>query len=344
MHHFETGPGNLARGSRQLVSLLLVAFLVGQASAQEGRRHLLLAIVSADGLLVPFAIHDGVEWWNTWPFSASGIVSLLPLPKSTTEPPKDWLPPGVSLPTTWTLWQLTGAPRRVIRVRRFASAESGIMEMIGLQTDFISKRSEVSKRADGGDEAGIAVVGAGQIGRFVTLDERSSDWRVLSTKLQAQLETSENKALASWVIEGGSSFEARQAQVPSVAQRRASRVHVRLARTFRSDAEGTWYGLAASKQYSRRTSLVCPPTTEFQAIVLREPSGHLLVKSLSAFVTCEAHVPLDLLGVLYWSGPPLWIVRAHAEEGFDYGLLNPNVADPGLLLMKGLWDQRHGAS
>jgi hypothetical protein len=53
---------------------------------------------------VPIAVYDGSEWWNRWPWAAEGDeVRALPVPATLARIPPEWLPPGLSLPATWTL-------------------------------------------------------------------------------------------------------------------------------------------------------------------------------------------------------------------------------------------------
>src|SRR5262245_9875159 len=69
-----------------------------------------VGVLRADGLLVPIAIHDGMDWWNRWPFSPASDESIerLVLPSSIGRIPADWLPLGVHLPDEWRVQLDTG--------------------------------------------------------------------------------------------------------------------------------------------------------------------------------------------------------------------------------------------
>lgn len=339
---WSAGRRGALRGSAIVVGLVVTAGFLSVVSARVARPPLLVAIVRMDGLLVPIAVHDGTEWWNAWPFASNDKVSAILLPGSVSDMPKDWLPPSVSLPRGWTMWPLDRTGRREIRIRGFARPDQSIMEMIGLRTDLSMRRSEYAKWANGDGDAGIAVAGDGKIGRFVTPSTGGAEWRAILRSLGTRLDDAETEALPDRVRQLNERGRHPALQLPSAAQRRATPINGELRKALHTDADGTWYYFNASREYARRTTADCTPVTEFKGIFRREISGNLVVKSFSAFATdsCSCSESLQPLATLQWSGPTLWIVRVNVEDGFDYGLLDPNAADPYFLPMKGLWDLR----
>src|SRR4029078_10524782 len=114
-----------------IVVLLVASGLV--VAAQPGPAPTFLAVVRADGLVVPIAIYDGRTWWNRWPTGADDPdIQVLAVPPTLREVPASWLAPGQWLPVSW---RYLGLPRgsgafRLIRPAR--PAHSDLMDTIAL--------------------------------------------------------------------------------------------------------------------------------------------------------------------------------------------------------------------
>jgi hypothetical protein len=312
---------------------------IGQPSA------LFLAIAWKDGLLLPFAIHDGAAWWNPWPVGPYGSLADVPLPASIEETPTNWLPPRTVLRRRWVLWSLDAGTQRALQVTGFERSNS-VMDFIGLRSDMAVRSTGSRARHEWAGETGVAVAGSATIGRFVKLDEASEDWQTLAPHMKSRLEAAETAAIADWIEDRAASpdAEVRTATHPITAAERASTpLHVDLFRAVMKEAGRTFYYFSASKRYEGTVGRRCSPVTEFDGIVTLQDTRLDAIKSLSAFATdtCAVGTSLTPLATLHWHGPSLWIVRGDAEDGFEYGLLDPNAADPHLLFMKGPW-QSHG--
>src|SRR5262245_53848934 len=162
-------------------------------SAQRFGDPLFLAVVRLDGILVPLAIHNGAEWWGGWPVWPVGLKDdQVRVPTSVSAVPRNWMPPGLTVPPRWTLWPNAGAVRS-IQVRNVTLGGS-VMSMVGLRTDFSMDRSVAADD----DEAGIAVVGRADIGRVMKLDATSADWQSLWREIRADFDVAETEAIARW--------------------------------------------------------------------------------------------------------------------------------------------------
>jgi hypothetical protein len=129
-------------------AVALLAVVSISAMPQTPARQTFLAIVRADGGLVPIAIHDGREWWNRWPWAIEGDpeVTALPVPARLDAIPPEWLPPGVRLPATWR-WQPKDRPARAIRVLHpFRTTASDLMSTILLRTDLPGPSADREER------------------------------------------------------------------------------------------------------------------------------------------------------------------------------------------------------
>jgi len=224
---------------RHVRAAVVLCGILVMGAGLAAQQSVFLGVVREDGLMIPIAIHDGREWWNAWPFSheSDQTVVTLPVPASLAQVPTPWLPPGVRLPTAWTMYPRRGRPRP-LRLGSLARPEGfSLMAFIGIRTSL--PRAEV---ADSAYEVGVAISGPGTLTSVDSLDTASAEYRRLMTA----------------VLRGNA---------------------------------------------------------------LREPD-------------------FEVLAVLKWRGPSLWVVRFRAEDGFSYGLLEPSAADLIELPMKGLWELR----
>ena len=335
-------------------SCLVVAFVTAAlavinitAGSQE-RERTFLGVMRQDGLLIPIAIYDGQEWWNRWPWAAeSDEIKALPIPASLEDIPQDWLPPGgrPRLPIEWILLGTSGALTRVQVGRPVRPSTWQLMDTIGLQTNY-RVRPDKTRGLYDYDEIGVAIAGAGELGRFQKAT-RGESQRII-TRLMKRLLNIENEGIARWLQE--------RREMPD-----AARDPVTLTRTFRGDESGsiptftltkavrpingrTYYYLDGEKLYlmGLKRHPDCKMNLSFEGVVIANRDGEIFSETVHAAAWAEYCGDraswMDPLATLHLKDRVIWIVKYSVEDGYDYGLFDPDAnrsVEP-----KGSWELR----
>jgi hypothetical protein len=307
-----------------------------------------VGILRSDALFLPIAVNDGRNWWNAWPFSYEGDESVqqLRLPDSLESVPENWLQPGSRLPRVWRVQMVRGG-ERVIRLGRPARPPGFSMAaMIALETDYATRRNPDNQ--DNDSEEGVAVAGRATLGRFAQAPATTA--RAIVAAMSTDLLAAESREIAFRINERQSAPDWDRKPVVFPANERERRAmplsSYSLTRAVHTEPAGTFYLFQGQKDYGRRPWPDCDATVDFSGIVVQDSTGRVSVRSLGAYTTLECSrdnaivVGFEPLASLHWKGPTLWIVRLGAEDGFEYGLLNPADADPFAMQMKGAWQLR----
>jgi hypothetical protein len=326
-------------------AVALLAVVSISAMPQTPARQTFLAIVRADGGLVPIAIHDGREWWNRWPWAIEGDpeVTALPVPARLDAIPPEWLPPGVRLPATWR-WQPKDRPARAIRVLHpFRTTASDLMSTILLRTDLPGPSADREER-NAFEPLGVAIAGRGELGRLVQTPASMSS-RILRS-LGARLETLERDALATWRKE-------RRQNAPNeeVSPTRTFRhpdeerqSPFRLTTTERPVNGRHHHYLDGTKLYKLglERDPECKVNVAFEGVVVTRPDGRVISETVSVSpyegYCGDAASWLEPLASLRFGTRLLWICRYGVEDGYDYLLFDP-VANEAVDA-KGQWGMR----
>jgi hypothetical protein len=326
-----------------LVVLTVACGSAGQSS-RESTETLYLGIVHRDGLLIPSAVHVGREWWNPWPFSHESDESIrtLVVPASLASIPAEWLPPGVQLPTDWSL-QLSDGTLRPVRLLRPERPERQFLAaFVGIRTD--QKPLEGDAYFGGEPELGVAIAGPGQLGRLVPVESKDHD-RLLTGILPA-LNKAETRAIQERL---DLDWKGRQYTFPAGPETRARHpfVYTSLLRDDKVVGGRSLYYFTGRRDYGDRPYPDCSATVDFHAVVA-ERDGRIETPMVAAYTTFECsrdndiNVGFEPLASLHWAGPVLWVIKTRAEDGYDYSLINPapstgHSPDPG---PKCLWAYR----
>lgn len=328
---------------------LLFALVAGVVTAQNADPSaLFIGVLRADGLLLPVATFSQGEWWNRWPFSPAAsnneLKDVRP-PASLDAMPRDWLPPGLTLPRRWRVGPAGGAPRDTAVTGLVKGDRSDLVELIGLRTDYPLARGGQVDASDHDNEIAIAVSGRAVTGKFVLVT--GAEKTALVPAFTSALEKVEGVAIDDEVrnVVAAAPGPRRAIAVPTRAERQAAILNLTAVRSERQDEGRTLYYLVASKEYHRAGK--CELSMDVAAVATRDQNG-LRIAPLDPVVSVDcAHddaitarfVPL---ATIQWSGPVLWLVKNESEDGFDYGLFDPVKNEQ--LLLKDRWENRGGRS
>jgi hypothetical protein len=316
---------------------ILAAIYVANGLAQQPlSQATFIAVLRPDTLLVPIAIHDGEAWWNPWPISHEGDVTVrsLPVPPSLAEIPAEWLPPGTRFPQEWRLQVDSGGPISLRAVAPGRPTAFDIQELIGVRTDYPVRQDL------GGEEIGIAIAGPGELGRFGSPSADES--RTLSEQLRGRLRTLEADAIARWVT-------AREPSDPPIRQPLVARsdperlVSVGFLKALTPFRGRTYYRVEGSTEYPIVSAdpVTCALNVEFSGTIAVE-SGRIVSDVLSAGESTQctggSREWTEVLATVVVRDRFLWVIKIQVEDGRDYALVDPETNM--LIPVRGSWPSR----
>jgi hypothetical protein len=305
----------------------IAALLTAAAGTGQQPTSIFLAAVRQDASLIPIAIYDGREWWNRWPWDSEGNrTAPLPIPPDVTSIPVGWLPPGIRLPDQWLLYRRSGAPVRLRTDRPVKPSAYDLMDTVGLHTNYRVRGEDKEGLLDS-DEVGVAISGPATGARF-TRPPNAESVRVLSA-LSTRLTTLEKDALDRWVtrVREAEPAAGTPTLTPAGSADGSTRTPpfslMKASRTFRGQS---YYFLTGEKLFTIGTAN-CRLNLAFEGVVVHERNGRARSESIVATATAQfcgdkTEWMTPLLAV-EWGNQLVWLVRRGVEDGYDYGLFDP---------------------
>jgi hypothetical protein len=328
----------------RLALFVLTCLLLGSSLVGQQGPHTFISVLRADGALVPFAIFDGREWWNRWPWATeSDEIRSIEVPATLADVPSDWLPPNVRLPVAWSVLQQDGRRMtvQISRPVRPAGESIELMDTIGLASNHPASRLVRTTMAM--EEIGFAIAGSGELGRFVRPGPDESR-RVLK-QVANRLDQIERTALAEW-------YRERKENDPAGEQ-------VTLTRTYRGTFRGPdfdvirpersmngrfHYFLSGEKLFllGLKSEPDCKLNVSFSGVIVGTVDGKVMSSQLHAdpydgFCGDWGEL-VTPLAVLRLRSRETWILKVSAEDGYDYVLLDPVTSNP--IILKEPWGLR----
>ena len=93
----------------------------------------IVGVLRRDGVIIPFAAHDGKRWSNAWP----GPRLDLQVPITLAAVPKAWWGPAAPAPV-WHLWLANSTAAHSARVTQLNWVDAHCLRQIGLKSDYLS--------------------------------------------------------------------------------------------------------------------------------------------------------------------------------------------------------------
>ena len=326
-----------------LVAVAVACCTPAQRPDRQPNEALYLGVVHQDGLLIPSAIYDGHEWWNRWPFAheSDESISALTIPDSLSSIPAAWLPPGIRMPVSWRVQLADGTVRQIRLVRPERPDRPFLAAFVGICTDQQPIDGETS--FGGEPERGVAISGPGRLGRFATA--ATMDANRMFTAVLPALNDAETLAIQERL---DLDWKDREYTFPARPDERADRpfVYTSWLRDEGSRDGRSFYYFTGQREYGDRPFPDCAVTVDFHAVVV-ERDGRIDAPMVGAYTTFECtrdnaiRIVHEPLASLHWAGPVLWLVKLRAEDGYEYGLINPAPSgDIGSPEPKCLWVYR----
>ena len=122
-------------------------------AGQQRESRINLAVLRADGILLPFASFDGDDWRASWPSDLSGQD----LPVNLASVPRSWW--GGTEPGPWRLFTPDGGAPQQVTPGAPAMIRVGAAVRLGLRTDYAAAKMNVPPFAVAYPKTGLAVAG-----------------------------------------------------------------------------------------------------------------------------------------------------------------------------------------
>jgi hypothetical protein len=168
------------------LSFALTILLAALADAQDEK--FAIAIVRANGGLIPFASYAGGQWTKAWP---EADEALEPTP-NIENVPSVWLKRGERVPNRWWLWPITGDKPIQTKIKGVEVTDAHCQGQVALTTTLPTK--------EGYDhlKLGVAVDSDRALGRIEEVNRADADWKAAQKVITASFSRLEaTKAAAS---------------------------------------------------------------------------------------------------------------------------------------------------
>jgi len=306
------------------VAAALLAALVAAPSSRS--TPFSLAVVRADGVLLPFAHFDG-KWKDEWPPSSRKIE----VPITLDAVPDDWWPDDTP-ELGWNLWAFDGDARRIEVTEPFLTPLY-CGAVIGLRTTYAPAAPPPALSEQPYPKIGLATTGDVVVEPITIVDEGSDDWRRIEARLAGTFDRAESQAIGrEWAFGWG--FPVRS------EDRVGSPVTLEAVYRAPHDTPGSVaYFIEASRRYEVRREVTgdteCDLVTFAWGWAIAEPGGGLTLR-LDAYITdCRrggASVMFPL-GQLRIDGRVLWVAQWSGWEEETYAVVEiPRDLDTRVLI------------
>jgi hypothetical protein len=286
------------RRRRWLLLATVTLATAAVAIAQSAR--LTIAIVRADGYLVPFAAYDRGRWERAWPAADDGNLDD-PTFENT---PSVWKRRGQPVPKTWQVWPTSATAPVQARVTGIEAVEAHCQAQVALKTDLQPIKVEHPRKL------GVAVDSSLPLTAIEVVRESDVVWKTTERAVAPRL----------------SELEARRAQadrlqLPSETPRPTVRITA-LYRESNSDRSPLYF--EAQKPYRTARSPhdpQCKAVTIMTGWLTRTDDDRLIVRAPRVFITdCDAKEArtAEPLAAIHLSDQLFWILQEHGYEDESY--------------------------
>jgi len=274
-----------------------------------------IAVVRADGILIPFTHFDGRRWRNDWP-----LPEVSPkVPLGLHDVPSKWWPndqPELS----WTLWTDDGEGH-TLTVRAPAWTRAQCQARVGLRTDLQMAGPLPPPDTQPYPKAGAATTAGVRLEPIAVLDDTTKEWRALAEELRAPFTRAEARALSD-------GWRLRSEHPVRAEERREWPIKIEaLYRAPHTRPGSQLYYFEAMRSYpwkTDETGFACDLVTFAWGWLLETDEGGRDLQVFARIADCNRWGISFMmpLGVLRADGRPLWVVQYSGWEAEDYGIID----------------------
>jgi len=304
---------NCARGVALALAVTAAAG-AARATLTAGQPPFAVAMLRRDGVLVPFAVHDGRKWSSSWPtpgFRLEAPITLASIP------PRWWGP--VAPTTTWIAWPTGGQPRAV-HVTGPVVFSAHCLSNVGLKTDYVASEPIPPPGQHHHPKDGLATTGDLAVEPIEVLDEGAPEWDKTLDIIGTAIEKAESKAATADRWEQVYGWRGKRAKTPlklevlcrsrSAGQSTAV-YYLEAVREF-EPPRGFWFGASLPEGFAVRKG--CGLNIFSQGFFIVDGKELVFQNVVSTFTDCDRGsvdyaLPLGTLRVndkvhwiMHWSG------------------------------------------
>jgi hypothetical protein len=169
------------------------------ADAASSPPRVMLAVLRADGIMLPFAAYNGRTWLTPWQGRIDRGVSP-ELPANLDAIPRGWW--GGETPVSWKVWPLAAGTPQPLKLLTPAMVGVGITRQLGIRTDQPAAAS-VPPFELPYPKAGLAVSGDVEVKKAAIVSSMSPAFREFSASLRSEFVAAEERALRSLRSQAG---------------------------------------------------------------------------------------------------------------------------------------------
>ncbi|HEY3380326.1 MAG TPA: hypothetical protein VGK32_01080 [Vicinamibacterales bacterium] len=179
-----------------VVSLLTVVVLLPASVSSSAPQDtpspshpLTVGVLRRDGVVVPFASHDGERWSHIWREPAVAMVREAA--PALSDVPKPWWPTASPV-LIWAAWPLSERAR-IIAIEKATVISPWCVVQIGLQSTYKSAEAVPTAEERPFPKDGIAADGPAAVRPLTVLDPTTADWRIVTEALALPVLKSETE-------------------------------------------------------------------------------------------------------------------------------------------------------
>ena len=164
----------------------------------SGRQRLFLAVMRADGVMIPFASFGGRNWSTPWPRNIGGgrMGGPVEIPFNLDAIPDDWW--DKHRPGRWRLFTGAEQPMKTVTPLAPVTIFVGIMRRLGLRTDHPPGRLPANPRELPFPKEGLVIGGEGEVDirPIVTVSRAAAEWRNLPGLVREDVNRAEERTVS----------------------------------------------------------------------------------------------------------------------------------------------------
>jgi hypothetical protein len=173
------------------------AFMLWSAAEPTGfalaAERLVLGVLRADGVLLPFAASDGGEWTTPWPGGVAEMVGR-ELPLNLDAVPREWW--GGERPATWRLWPRDAAQPISLKPIAPVMLPIGGVRRLAVRTDYAAGKLSVPPSEFPFPKAGLVIGGEATVSPIATVSRATADWEKLLGRILPDVDGAEERTIA----------------------------------------------------------------------------------------------------------------------------------------------------
>lgn len=296
---------------------MLVLAGLPPASPSQPAAAVSLAVVRSDGILVPFAVHDGTAWINPWPgpidaHSAAPGGSLQNVNSY-------WRQTRTPAPRVWRLRHPNVWPSLEVRLLSHVGFDDHCLRQVGLLTDFRDVTGGAFRKT-------LASHGVPNVEHPIDIRNIGRDirfWKDMIDDVRSSFSKLEDEAIARWEADKG------RAMPVSARDRAMKPLQLRTLYGDRSGGRRRVY-FEAVRDYAVRVHNPddpdpCHARMHIRGWAVADTGGApAMVETTAVLTDCHEMTASSLhpLGIVEVAGERLWVVQQLGYESESYALIS----------------------